>query len=66
MTNRVTVVLSLDEQEALHEMCKQEVRPAKNFLRWLVVNEALRRGVLPTNANSDVNPRQGSHVAVAA
>jgi hypothetical protein len=65
MKNRLIVYLLPEEKEALNRMSENDVRPPDAQLRFLLVNEALRRGFLSTNANDDTT-RQGKNVVVAA
>jgi hypothetical protein len=63
---RVMVDFYQHEQTALEELCQADYRLPDDQIRWLVTTEAKRRGILSANANSDVNIRQDSHVAVVA
>lgn len=49
--SRVTVDFPVYERDVLQELCEQDIRPAQEQLRWLVLNEARRRG-LQTLENS--------------
>ena len=45
---RVTADLSESERNALDALCVGDYRPPSEQLRWLVVTEAKRRGLLPS------------------
>ena len=47
MKNGILVHLSQDERTALLAIAKQEMRPPNDQLRYLVNQEARRRGLLP-------------------
>lgn len=52
MPKAVTLVLNKAEDTALLNMARQDMRPPWEQIRWLVVTEAQRRGLLPaTNSN---------------
>jgi hypothetical protein len=63
--SRVTVDFLIPERDILQRLCDQDIRPAAEQLRWLVLTEAQRRGILSANANSD-GIREDTSVAVAA
>ena len=46
MPRRLTVLLNKYEDKALLEMAKQDVRPPWEEVRWLLIKEAERRGLL--------------------
>lgn len=50
--SRVTVDFFIHERDALQTLCDQDVRPPAEQLRWLVLNEAQRRGLQPVAAQS--------------
>jgi hypothetical protein len=43
--SRVTVDFFAHERDVLQSLCEQDVRPPQDQLRWLVLNEAKRRGL---------------------
>jgi hypothetical protein len=55
IANRITVHLLPDEQAALSRMVETDVRSPDAQLRYLLVEEARRRGLLPTGKNHAVN-----------
>ena len=63
--SRVTLVLADDEMEYLRRAARQELRRPRDHARH-IIRTALLNDTVHLNANSDVNPGQGSHVAVAA
>lgn len=50
--SRVTVDFFMHERDVLQTLCDEDVRPPSEQLRWLVLNEARRRGLQPTPTNS--------------
>jgi hypothetical protein len=62
--SRMTLVLSGDEMEFLCKAARRELRKPRDHARHLI-RTALLSNADRLNANSDVNSRQGSHVAVA-
>ena len=61
--SRVIVDFFLPERDVLQELCEQDIRPAQEQLRWLVLNEAKRRG-LQLQKNSDASTYQAERVAI--
>jgi len=55
---RVSVPLDDEARAALREICNQEVRPPQWTLRWLIMQEAQRRGIL--NIDTEMNNRDAS------
>ena len=47
MIPRLTISLTPEEREALERMVEADFRPPKEQIRWLVREEARRRGLLP-------------------
>jgi len=43
---RLTVTMTEGEREALDRLARQDLRPVKSQIRWLVTQEAQRRGLL--------------------
>lgn len=43
--SRVTVDFPIPERDALQVLCDADLRPAAEQIRWLVLNEAKRRGL---------------------
>jgi len=67
VTPRLTVNLEPEEQAALAALCEQERRPPKWTIRWLVVQEAQRRGLATfQNDNGAGVTRQDASRAVVA
>lgn len=54
IANRIVVHLLPDEQAALSRMVEADVRPPAIQLRYLLTEEARKRGLLPTNATNPV------------
>jgi hypothetical protein len=46
MLNRLTVSFTAEESEALERMSMEDFRPPKDQIRWLLREEAQRRGLL--------------------
>lgn len=63
MANHLIVHLSPEERRLLLRLAKTDVRPPHDQIRYLIVNEAQRRGILPTNNNTGAI-RQDSHAGV--
>lgn len=63
--SRVTVDFPTYERDVLQELCDQDFRPAQEQLRWLVLNEAKRRG-FQLQRNSDAPTYQAGRVAIGA
>lgn len=53
VTPRLTINLEPDERAALAALCEQDRRPPKWTIRWLVVQEAERRGLAKNEGNGD-------------
>ncbi len=53
MVNRIIVHLSPEEREALQDLAVHDVRSPADQVRYLVVEEAKRRGMLPIQKNRD-------------
>ena len=65
MSNHLIVNLAPEERRLLLQLAKTDIRPPDDQILYLIVNEAQRRGILPSeNANSDAI-RQDKPVAVA-
>ena len=45
MYRRLTIILAPEERELLDRLAQADVRPVKEQLRWLVRQEATRRGL---------------------
>lgn len=50
---RVTVDFFDHERDVLQNLCEQDIRPPQEQIRWLVLNEAIRRGVQPPTATNN-------------
>ena len=48
---RIMVSLNPEESAALATLCEQDRRPPKHYLRWLVMQEAKRRGLEKNEGN---------------
>lgn len=59
---RVTADLSESERNALEALCVGDYRPPSEQLRWLVVAEAKRRGLLPQENHNDAVHALGSEL----
>lgn len=46
--SRITVDFLMPERDVLQRLCDADIRPAAEQIRWLVLLEAQRRGILPT------------------
>lgn len=51
VTPRLTVSFEPEEQAALATLCEQDKRPPKWTVRWLVLQEAQRRGLVKNEGN---------------
>lgn len=65
MAKSVTVLLTRPEQAALASMAVQDLRPPAEQLRWLLLREAERRGILPTvksesSGAKELNPQRAA------
>ncbi|RIK36216.1 MAG: hypothetical protein DCC55_27960 [Chloroflexi bacterium] len=65
MRNRVIVHLLPSERAALLQMAEHDFRPPNEQIRLLIISEAQRRGILPTNDNTNASSRQAQSVGVA-
>jgi len=66
VTPRLTVNLEPEEQAALAALCEQERRPPKWTIRWLVVQEAQRRGLAVFNdSGAGITLQDAPRAAVA-
>lgn len=68
---RVATDFSEDERNALDILCSFDYRPPAEQLRWLVMQEARRRGLAaatnePNKHNCAVPAYQGEHGAIVA
>lgn len=50
---RVSVLLEDAERAALRDICNADRRPPQWTLRWLIVEEAKRRGLIPASTDAD-------------
>lgn len=46
--SRVSADFPMHERDILQQLCDQDIRPPAEQIRWLVLNEAKRRGLQPT------------------
>ena len=60
MIQRLTISFTPDERKALQAMAEKDFRPPKDQLRWLLREEAQRRGLLP--AKQEARPAQPGRV----
>lgn len=56
--NRIFIHLETEERAALQRMAELDTRPPAQVMRYLLKNEAERRGFLPTN-NKIAAPVEG-------
>ena len=60
----IQIYLEPVEREAVIKMARQEMRPLREQIRWLIVQEAQRRGLLPAPPTdtdpTDTEPTGGS------
>ncbi len=56
MYRRITIILAPEERELLDRLAQADVRPVKEQLRWLVRQEATRRGLCPCEAAAQSQP----------
>lgn len=52
MTRPIHVVLPKEERSALLSIASQDIRPPTETIRWLIVREAIQRGLLGEVENS--------------
>lgn len=52
-TKRLTVTMTAAELAALERLARQDMRPAKSQIRWLVTQEAERRGLIDATKTAD-------------
>lgn len=55
MVNRLTVTFSDDIGSALAKMSTADCRPPRDQIRYLVINEAIRRGIVVSDVFSSKN-----------
>jgi hypothetical protein len=66
MKNRLILYLLPEEREALMRMAESDVRPPDAQIRFLLINEAVRRGFLTSDkSNSDAKRLEPVNAAVA-
>ena len=46
MVTRLVVSLESDERKALDELAKRELRDSRSQIRWILIDELIRRGFL--------------------
>jgi hypothetical protein len=63
VTPRLTVSLSPEEQRTLEALCEQDRRPPKYAVRWLIQEEAQRRGL--TAAVKSTNGKRAAEAVEA-
>lgn len=66
VTPRLTVNLEPEEQAALDALCEQDKRPPKWTIRWLIMQEAQRRGLAVFQNDNGAGIRQDTSRAVVA
>lgn len=44
---RITITIAAEERQALQTMARKEIRPLKDQIRYLLRQEAVKRGLLP-------------------
>lgn len=59
MVSRLTLTLEPDLRDALQEMSDADFRPPKEQIRYLVVAEAMRRGILPSRNSKSASVEVG-------
>jgi hypothetical protein len=53
---RLTIILAPEERELLDRLSQADLRPVKEQLRWLLRQEATRRGLCPCEAADPAQP----------
>lgn len=66
MQNRVIIHLLPEERAALQRMADEDVRPPNETIRFLLINEAVKRGLLNAIKANTGAIRQDMHAGVAA
>ena len=56
MYRRLTIILAPEERELLDRLSQADLRPVKEQLRWLLRQEATRRGLCPCEAAEPAQP----------
>lgn len=56
MYRRLTITLAPEEREWLDRLAQADLRPVKEQLRWLLWQEATRRGLCPCEAAESAQP----------
>jgi len=52
----LTIILAPEERELLDRLSQADLRPVKEQLRWLLRQEATRRGLCPGEAAEQAQP----------
>lgn len=60
MLRRLTISFTEEERNALQQMAEYDFRPPKDQMRWLLRQEAQRRGLLPTHDTQEAQTVQDS------
>jgi hypothetical protein len=63
---RVSADFPTHERDILQQLCEQDIRPPAEQLRWLVLNEAQRRGILGNNKSAASQTWQGENSSTFA
>ena len=53
MLQRLTITFDRDERQALDAIATSEMRPIKDQIRWIIRQEAERRGLLPRTKEAE-------------
>ncbi len=53
MLRRLTIVMTEQERSALQALADGDMRPAREQLRWLLIEAARERGLLSANPQDD-------------
>ena len=56
MYRRLTITLAPEERDLLDRLSQADLRPVKEQLRWLLRQEATRRGLCPYEAAESAQP----------
>lgn len=60
MVTRLVVFLESDERKALDELAKRELRDSRSQIRWILIDELIRRGFLKkADEDSSIHNNKG-------
>ena len=64
MLTRMTIILTQEERDALIRLASAEMRGAREHIRWLVVLEARKQGLLNDNYKNSKDEHLAENVGV--